>query len=265
MKIQRASHERLIRPRSGRLIALAFCMLAVTAQTAAETLDSSIADTRMTLAFRVTKGAAQEWLPVPWKVSPLADGPFKGANLLVVSIDRLLHQDAKGVFKGGGSYRMVVLVIPGKNPDTGEKAPFVARVYTPHSGPGPYKNSLKTTVRRQVTVGGTNVGAGAGTDEWAVDDGEGGVLEFRVEYQRAVPKRVKQETKMRSTIDPNFFRIYRYEQLMDIVKSMPGGIDRVSRYQFRATIPELEAMFDGAEELVGIAVIPWYTRQTFLP
>ena len=265
MKIRRASHLRLALAGCGRLVALACCMLAVITQASAETLDSSIADTRMTLAFRVAKRAAQEWLPAPWKVSPLANGPFKGTDLLVVSIDRLLHQDAKRAPKAGGSYRMVVLVIPAKNLRTGEKATFVARVYTPHGGPGPYKNSLKATVRRQVTAGAANVGAGTGTDEWAVDGGEGGVLQFHVEYERAVPKRIKKETRFRSTIEPEFFRIYRYEQLIDIVKSAPKGIDRVRSYQFRATIPELEAMFDGTEQLLGIGVIPWYTRQTFLP
>jgi hypothetical protein len=39
----------------------------------------------------------------------------------------------------------------------------------------------------------------------------------------------------------------------------------VQSYQFRVTVPELSKLFDGTEQLVSIAVLPLYTRQTFLP
>jgi hypothetical protein len=59
--------------------------------------------------------------------------------------------------------------------------------------------------------------------------------------------------------------MYRYDQVMDVVKSIPEGIDRVQSYQLRVTMSELRDLFDGSEQLVGIAIIPWYARQTFLP
>jgi hypothetical protein len=51
----------------------------------------------------------------------------------------------------------------------------------------------------------------------------------------------------------------------DIVKSIPAGIDRVQEYQLRVTVPEFGKLFDGTEQLVGIAVSPVYLREVFLP
>jgi len=248
------------------LIAMALvASIASTAPARAETLSATIADTRTNLALSVDQAAAQEWLPAPWTVAPLPKGPFKGANLLVFFIDRLLHLDAEGKPTSGGTYRMAVLVVPGKNPDTGEVVPFITRVYRAHEDPGPYKNGVKATVRREITQRGADMEPGTGSDFWEIGNAAGGALTFRMDYQRAVPKRVKRDSKLYSAVDPSFYRIYRYEQVIDVVKSVPANIDRVSSHELRVSIPELTKMFDGSEELVGIARIPWYGRQTFLP
>lgn len=244
----------------GVTLALAF----MAGKAGAEALVANVADTRTTLAFSVSEAAAQDWLPAPWKTAPLPKGPFKGANLLLVCIDRLLHQDADGKPKAGGSYRMVVLVVPAMNPETGDKAPFITRVYSPQGAPGPYKNSLEATVSRTSSSEGTAANAGTGSDSWTVGQ-SGGTMELRVEYEKAVPKRLQREMRPRSAVDPTLLRIYRYEQLIDVVKSIPAGTDRAPSHYVRVSIPELAALFDGNEQLVGIAVIPWYSRQTFLP
>lgn len=91
------------------------------------------------------------------------------------------------------------------------------------------------------------------------------MLQFRIEYQRAVPWRAKLEIKPRSAVEPTFFRIYRIDQGSDLIKSIPAGIDRVQSYQLHVTVSELRKLFDGTEKVVGIVVIPWYVRQLFLP
>ena len=90
-------------------------------------------------------------------------------------------------------------------------------------------------------------------------------MELRVQDQRGTPSRVKGEAKPRSGSDPTVWRIYRFEQGVDVVKSIPAGIDRVQSYHFRVAVPELAKLFDGSEKLISITVIPWYTRQAFLP
>src|SRR5439155_196592 len=83
--------------------------------------------------------------------------------------------------------------------------------------------------------------------------------------QRAVPSRAKSDSKVYSAVEPTFFRLYRVDQGMDVVKSVPAGIDRVQSYRFRSTVPELTRLFDGTEQLVAVSVIPWYAREVRLP
>ncbi len=244
---------------------ISVCGVSLTASARADIFVGSNADNRITVGLRVGQAAAQAWLPAPWQVEPLQRGPFRGANFLVAFIDRLLNQDPEGKPVGGGTFRLAALYVPAKHPQTEESAPFIIRVFGPHEGPGPYKNSVQATVRREATLRGGNFEPGAGTELWEVRDSAGGILEFRMDYQRAVPVRTKGEARPHSNVDPTFFRMYRYDQVMDVVKSIPEGIDRVQSYQLRVTMSELRRLFDGTEQLVGIAVIPWYGRKTFLP
>ena len=106
----------------------------------------------------------------------------------------------------------------------------------------------------------------AGSSElWEVRDAAGGILELRLQYQRGIPVRVKAEAKPRSAVDPNFFRIYRIDQGLDAVKSVPTSIDRVQQYSLRVTMAELRKLFDGSEQLISVSVLPWYHRQVSLP
>jgi hypothetical protein len=66
-------------------------------------------------------------------------------------------------------------------------------------------------------------------------------------------------------VEPSFFRIYRSETATDMLKSIPAGINHVQNYQLRVAVPELSKLFDGTEQLVGIATTPLYVRQVFLP
>ena len=162
----------------------------------------------------------------------------------------------------------MALVAPAKHAQTGESAPFIIRAFVPHEDIdlyNPYKNSVRATIRREQTLKSADLGPGTGSELWELWDSAGGMLQFRMEYQRAVPSRAKREAKPRSAVEPTFFRIYRWDQGSDLVKSVPAGIDRVRNYQLRVTVSELRKLFDGTEQLVGIVVVPWYVRQLYLP
>jgi hypothetical protein len=241
--------------------------LSLTHSVWAETLFESVVDTGLIVALRVGQAELQGCLPDPWQVFPPPAGPFKGANFFIAFSDRLLSLNPEGKPADGGIDRLVRLVVPAKHSQTGESALVVTRMYTgnPKKIPGPYKNSVHTTVRREQTLKGANVEAGAGDDFWEVRDTGGGIMDLRVQYQRALPSRAKVEQKVYSAVEPGFFRIYRIDQVTDVVKSIPGGIDRVQNYQLRVTMSELRKLFDGTEYLVAIAVLSSYVRQTFLP
>ena len=230
----------------------------------AETLVESSLFFRIYVAFSVDQKAAQAWLPAPWKAVSLPKGPFKGANLLVIFSDKFIAQDGEGKPDKGGTFCYSALVAFGKNEQTGEFSPFDIRVYWPYDDPGAYKVAVKAKVFRGATLQGANLG-GKVSEVWNVQDSAGGIMGFSMDYQRAVPKRTKREFKVRSSVEPDFFRIYRDDYANELVKSIPAGIDRVKNYKFRVTMSELRKMFDGSEQLVGISVNPSRVRQIFLP
>jgi hypothetical protein len=131
--------------------------------------------------------------------------------------------------------------------------------------PGPYKNFVQATIRRELTQKGVNVEPTVGGDIWEVRDSRGASIELRINYQQALPSRATLDQKIYSAIEPNFFRIYRMDIAADIVKSIPAGIDRAQNFQFRVAVSELKKLFDGTEQLVAVSVIPLYVRQILLP
>jgi hypothetical protein len=248
-------------------ILLVFSGILVT-QAGAETLIGSNVDNRIVVALRVGQAELQTWLPAPWQVNPIAKGPLKETNLFVLFVDGLLNQDAQGKPAAGGTFRAVALSAPAKHAQTGESATFVIRAFVPHEDIdlyNPYKVSVRATIRREYTFKGADLSPGTVSDLWELRDSAGGMLKFRIKYQRAVPSRANRESKPRSSVEPDFFRIYRVDQGMDLIKSIPAGIDRVQSYQLDVTVSELRKMFDGTEKIVGILAIPWYVRKLFLP
>jgi len=242
-------------------------LLSFVAKAEAETLIGSNVDKRTTVAFRVGQAELQSWLPAPWQVNPVAKGPLKEANLYLTFMNRLLDQNPEGKPTAGGTYRVLALSVPAKNSQTGESALFVIRIFSSHETGiyNPYKNSVHANISLEQTIKSENVGPGTGSELWTIRDSVGDEIVFQIEYQCAVPSRAKIELKPHSSVDPTFYRIYRYDQGSDLIKSIPDGINRVKSYKFRVTIKELSKIFDGTEQLVGIVVAPWYVRQLFLP
>jgi hypothetical protein len=238
--------------------------VAFTTLAQAETLVESGLFFRIYVAFSVDQKAAQAWLPASWKAVSVPRGPFKGANFLVILDDKFIVQDGEGKPNMGGTYCVAVLVAYGKNEQTGKFAPFVIRLYWPYDDPGPYKNGVEATVFRGATLQGADLG-GKVSEVWKVQDSAGGIMEFLMDYQRAIPQRTKREFTVNSSVEPDFFRIYRDDYVYELVKSIPDGIDRLKSYKFRVTMSELSEVFDGSEQLVGIAVNYSRVREVFLP
>ena len=244
---------------------IASLLLLPAKQAKAETLVESSMVSRIYVAYSVNQKAVQSWLPAPWKAVSLPKGPFKGANLFIIFDDKLIDQNAEGKPDMGGIYCATILVAFGKNPQTKEFIPFVIRLYWSYDDLGVYKNAVKATVSREATIKGATPKSGSGSEIWKVQDSAGGILELRMDYHRAVPKLTKREYKVRSSVEPDFFRIYREDYAVSLVKSIPAGINKMRYYRFRSTMSELRKMFDGSEQLVGISVNPCHFRHIFLP
>ena len=237
--------------------------VAFTTLAQAETLEESSLFFRIYVAFSVDQKAAQAWQPAPYKAVSLPKGPFKGANIYVLFDDKFIRHDGEGKQFMGGTYLNVAIIGFGKNEKTGEFAVFVNRVYWPYDDPGCYKNHVKATVSREATI--KALSPAACSEVWKVQDSAGGIMEFRMDYQRAVPERKMHEFKVRSALDPNILFSYKDDAASDVVKSIPAGIDRVKNYKFNVTMTELREMFNGSEKLVGILINPTRVRLRYRP
>jgi hypothetical protein len=135
----------------------------------------------------------------------------------------------------------------------------------PENVPGAYMDFKGASVRREMNHAVSALNPGEGSDTWEFKDDSGMLIEFHVGYKRALPMRVKQEQKIYSGAEPEFYRIYKTDYLVDVVKSIPAKIDRVKDYRLKVSVPMLRKLFDGTEQVVAVAVIPAYVREVFLP
>jgi hypothetical protein len=233
----------------------------------AETLVHTTTEVRLLLALRVGQEELQKSLPPNWQVAPLPGGPLKDANFFIVLIDPLLFQDPQGKPDVAATNRYMVFAVPAKHTQTGEVATVVVTGgigSTTASAPGAYKTSVLGTVKREQTYKGANIEGGVVDDFWEARDTQGGLIELRIQYERALPLRTKLDQKVYSAVEPTFYRIYKQEMAMDLVKSIPANVDHVKNYRLNVTIPKLKKLFDGSE-LVGVVAYPMFLRQIFLP
>jgi len=239
--------------------------LSLTQSVWAERLVNSTAETRLVVGLRVGQAELQKLVPTPFQITPIPGGPLKEANFFVAFIDAFLLHDAQGKPDIGGINRYVVF--SAKHSQIGEMVTVVIGGLSANIGyvPGPYKTNVSATIRREQTHKGANLEFGVGTDFWEEQGSSGGIIELRLQYQGALPTRAKLEQKFYSAVEPSFFRIYRLDMASIVVKSIPAGIDRVQKYQFRVAVPELSKLFDGTEQFVAVTVIPLCVRQIFLP
>jgi hypothetical protein len=233
----------------------------------AENHVESTMETRAMVALQVEMAELQKWVPEVMQIAPAPTGPFTGANLYIVFIDVFLLQDPQGKPLKGGIYRNAVFVVPVKHKTTGEMVMLVIDGLTsnPENVPGAYKKFKLATFRRNLNYSFSGAKAGEGSDTWECKDNSGVLVDFHVGYERALPMRAKPVQKIYSGAEPTFYRIYKTDYLVDLVKSVPAKLDRSKDYLLKVSMPELAKLFEGTEHLVAIALFPAYVREVFLP
>lgn len=231
----------------------------------AETLASTNADSRLLVAFDVPDAALAEALPPGWSSAPFGGGALAGADMVMVFVDSHEYRDPEGKPKHGGRYRGLAMAAPARA-DGSEKTVFmVTHVYISDAAINPYKNSVGSRVTREVVSTGSGSDAAATRESWSVAPETGGRLAVSLEWGAGVPGRSQAESLVHSAVEPDFFRIYRYDQYVDLVMSGPAQVDRTESLAVDVAIPELAALFDGSERLVGVLSVPWYMREVWLP
>jgi hypothetical protein len=245
------------------LLSIALLLLAAPAF-AQEKLYGSNVDSRIGMAFKVSDAALRKLVPEGWEIVPTAAGPSQGANLNVTLVNQEVGFDPEG--KPVAPYRGVAMSVPMKRKGSDAVVSMiVAGLFTPNGAPGAYGLFLpaRVTIDRKLR---TDLdGKSTAEESWELRADGGHSLEIHVQYAPGVGTRGKVEARIHSAAKPDFFRIYRFEQTSDLVRSVPTGVDRVSRVSFKATGDKLGTLFDGSQQLISVTAIPWYSRQVYLP
>src|SRR5215469_1110662 len=209
--------------------ALLVVMAAGNAASAAEKLVGTYGEQRTVLAFRLPDTAAQKLLPEGWQSSPPSTGTSKDANLNVVFVDVLTVQNPDGA--PGETFRVAALMVPAKKKGTDAVVPMVVGGFasTPSYVPGAYGNEdlASATIDRHAHTdpsGRTNV-----QESWEFKGNGRDAIELQLQYDRGVATRSKAEVMPHSGVKPDFYRIYRIEQAVDVVGSTATSTDRVQK------------------------------------
>jgi len=219
---------------------------------------------RTILTFKVQDTAVQKTLPAGWEVMTPTAGADKGFNLSIFLVDFQIVQDPDG--KPLPARPTVALIVPAKKVGSGAAVSMVQSGFTAQAGtPGPYDNfnpARVTADRRSHTE---PDGKAIIEESWDMKADDGSALEIQFQFVRGVPTREKVEGKFYSTSKPDFYRTYRYDQGADVVRSTAVGIDRATKWSFKASGPKLAPLFDGSEQLISITSIPSFIRSIYLP
>ncbi|PWT84857.1 MAG: hypothetical protein C5B56_14905 [Proteobacteria bacterium] len=219
---------------------------------------------RTILAFKVPDAVVQKLLPAGFVSNPPTSGPATGSNLGMTVIDYLMAQDPEGKLLPART--TVAINMPVKKTATGETGGVVIGGFiAPDAAPGAYFvfSPAQTTVDRRTQTG--PEGKSSIDETWQVKADDGSALEIELQFVRGVPGRGKGEAKIFSAVKPEFYRIYRFDQATDVVRSAPNGIDRVSKFSFKASGPKLAPIFDGSQQVISITSVPFYSRSIYLP
>ncbi|WP_425049504.1 hypothetical protein [Psychromarinibacter sp. S121] len=254
-----------------RLFSLVFAMIALAATVVgsgpmrAETLVGSNVDSRVIVGMKANADGVQTFLPDGWSVVPFPGGPLKGANLLFVMIDSRLEMDPEGKPLTPASRRAVALIGLGKQVDGDAVRMFVLRLYTTSPDRDPYSNAQRAAIAREYAETGPADGKRDSSDFWRVIPEAGGKIVVRLDYMTGSRNWVSGETLPYSAAVPDFSRIYRYDQLVEVVMSQGMGKPMNGELKLDISVLELAEALDGTEEVVAVMDVPVYVRKVYLP
>jgi hypothetical protein len=232
----------------------------------AETLVEMSNDVRTILAFAVPPEKVQALMPAGFASAAVPGGPSKGANVLLVFIDRLLGTDAEGKPIGNGSAQSAVIALPAtRESDKKGVAVVLTGLSDPGTAPGAYgvfdpapthKAKRKMRSGRSATT--------IGEEWWEFKGPAGEEVSLTLAYETGPPTRVTAESVNHSAAKPEFWRIYRFEQGVEVLRSKATGLDSVKEFSLVAKGGRFGELIDGAD-LVSITALPWYSRKIYLP
>ncbi|MHA6326339.1 hypothetical protein [Roseivivax sp. CAU 1753] len=231
----------------------------------AESFVGSNVDSRVLIGLSVNSDGVQALMPEGWTSIAFPQGPLKGSNLLFALIDGVLEMDAEGTPLNPASRRAAVFVGLAKQDGGDAVRMYVLRILTTVPDRNPYGVATGADIARTQSLAGPADAGRLSSDMWRITSPEGGTLSFTLDYTTGKRSWSPGELFPYSAANPDFSRIYRYEQMVDLVASTAVGKPSSGEFQLSNSIAELAAIFDGSEQIIAVMDVPVYVRDVFLP
>ena len=249
------------------LAGAALAALAISAK--AETFVEHSAEARMQLDFVVPDAALKKFLPAGFEPNVATAGAAKDCNLRMIFIDRVDITKQDGSPAEPGSNQLVYLAIPIKQTGANTLGQMLIFGLTADAkdAPGPFGVYVHAPDHRMSRSTSGGAGKPAMTEErWAFAAPSGERMELNLRYERGTARKASQETKFWSSVNPNFYQIFKIEQGLDIMRNATVPVrDRVAELSYKATGGKIVPLFDGTERVVSIDALHWYNRGVYLP
>lgn len=229
----------------------------------AGTLIGRNVDSRFMLAFSADAEEIGELMPEGWSAIAFPSGPLKGANLLIGLEDRHLALTPDGDPASPPKSRAAAVMALGKGED-GVRL-FVLRVFTSDRGYSLFPDGVAAEVTRRSVLQGAADGGARQSENWSIRPETGGSLAVSFDFAVGVGAWKRDEARPYSSADPGISRVFRYDQLVELVMSASAGKALDGSFSLAADVPSIGGLFDGTEKLVGLMHIPVYVREVFEP
>jgi hypothetical protein len=252
-----------------RALLMGCAMAGLVGQAAAQTLVEHSSEVRLQLDFVVPAPALAKFLPAGWEPNIAKAGPAKDCNLRMIFIDRVDITKPDGNPATPGSNQLVYLAIPIKQPATNTNGQMLIYGLTadPKDAPGPHSIYVHANTHRMERS--TSGGAGKPTmteEHWEFAAPSGERMELRLKYERAAARKISNEVKFFSSVNPSFYQIFKIDQGLDIMRNATVPVrDRVAEFSYKAGGGKIASLFDGTERVVSIDALHWYNRGVYLP
>src|SRR5215510_9254917 len=233
-----------------------------------------IAAARTLIALEGNAAALQQRLPSGWELAPYAGddlrgSSLRGANMLVPFHEVYAVRAHGGQAAGLPQLSYIAFVSQARNQATGALGHIHWFTYTedPAGVPGRYGDGTLADITRSQTFtkqhrGQTQVRetlsavAGSGQVHLSLAYQQGGMVTWATAGEPNLPLYAASDVKV--------VRWYQEDQVLDVVRSDPLGVNSVSEISLNVQ-GELADVFDGNERVVAVVIQRPYMRRVYVP
>lgn len=241
---------------------LGAALATATAAQAETQTENVVSEARTYVYLTAPEDVVQGVLPEGWESTPAAEGPTTGANVIMLLVDRKLALDPAGAPLGGGTNQLAVFAVPAKG--AGDDAGLViVGGYAADGAPAAYGNYEPASVTLERSSSTADLVTNS-QETWSIASEDGDNLTVSLSYEEATPTLSSFDQTVFSGATPDFYRMYRGDQVVDVLQSTADGVDRVEQLDLNASGGLAGTLIENAE-VVAVSRFAHYTRETFVP